>query len=105
LLPVKEYDIFVPIYYNDGTSVEARKFQDLQEFLLRHFDGLTFFPQPNKGIWRMGKVIYRDEVVIYRVLTENAKRARRVLLRLKESLKTSFRQEEILIITRNVGVL
>jgi hypothetical protein len=89
------------------TAVQSKtkKFQDLQEYLLRHFDGLTFFPQPNKGIWRMGKVIYHDEVVIYRVLTENRKKAKKVLLRLKESLKRTFRQEEILIITRNVGVL
>jgi len=46
---VKEYDIFVPLYYNDGSPVETEKFQELQEVLLNRFDGLRFFPQPNKG--------------------------------------------------------
>lgn len=63
---MKEYDIFVPLYYNDGSPVEARKFQALQKRLLDYF-GVTYFPQPHEGLWRMGDVTYRDEVVIYRV--------------------------------------
>jgi hypothetical protein len=50
---VKEYDIFVPLYFNDGRPVEAEKFQQLQQRLLDRFQGLTFFPQPNKGLWQM----------------------------------------------------
>jgi hypothetical protein len=38
--------------------------------LLERFEGLTFFPQPNEGFWRMGDVTYRDEIVIYRVLAK-----------------------------------
>jgi len=102
---VKEYDIFVPLYYNNGAPIESLKFQDLQEYLLRHFDGLTYFPQPNKGIWRMGNVMFHDDIVIYRVLTGSGKKAKRILLRLKERLRRSLQQEEILIVTRNVGVL
>jgi len=80
---VKEYDIFLPLYYNDGKPVEARKFQKLQEALLAQFHGLTFFPQPNQGFWQMGEVTYRDEIVIYRVITTKAAAARRFLGRLK----------------------
>jgi hypothetical protein len=47
---VKEYDVFIPLYYNDGLPVEARKLQRLHARLLDQFDGLTFFPQPTKGI-------------------------------------------------------
>ena len=46
--PVKEYDLFVPLNYNDGRQVEPKKFQDLQKQLLDHFGGLTFVPQPNE---------------------------------------------------------
>ena len=69
---VKEYDLFVPLYFNDGTPIEPRRFQDLQRLLLDRFDGVTFFPQPNEGLWRMGNVTYRDEIVIYRVVTGKA---------------------------------
>jgi hypothetical protein len=102
---VKEYDIFVPLFYNDGQPIEARKFQELQETLLAQFHGLTFFPQANQGFWRMGDVLYRDEIVIYRVLAAKPQAARRFLARLKNALKKSLRQEEILIVERDVSTL
>jgi hypothetical protein len=101
---VKEYDIFVPLNYNDGRPVEAEKFQRLQEVLLSQFEGLTFFPQPNRGFWKMADVTYRDEIVVYRVLT-SSEEARRFLGDLKEHLKAEFEQEEILIIERDVETL
>jgi hypothetical protein len=102
---VKEYDIFLPLFYNDGRPIEARKFQELQQTLLEQFHGLTFFPQPNQGFWRMGDVVYRDEIVIYRVLAARPQAARRFLARLKAALKKSLRQEEILIVERDVSTL
>jgi hypothetical protein len=103
--PVKEYDIFIPLYYNDGTSIEPKKFQKLQTALLEHFDGLTFFPQPNEGFWKMANVTYRDEIVIYRVLSKKRRSARSFLSKLKATLKDEFQQEEILIVERDVDTL
>ena len=102
---MKEYDIFVPLYFNDGTPVEAEKFQELQEALLSRFGGLTFFPQPNKGFWRMAGVTYRDEIVIYRVIASSAEESRPFLEKLKERLKSDFGQEEILMVERDVQTL
>jgi hypothetical protein len=102
---VQEYDLFIPLLNNDGTPIEAAKFQDLQSRLLDEFGGLTFLPQPNQGFWRMGEVTYRDEIVIYRVLASKPRAARRFLARLKEELKKSLRQEELLIVERTVGTV
>jgi hypothetical protein len=102
---VKEYDIFIPLRYNDGTQVEPRKFRDVQTRLLEYFNGVTFFPQANEGLWRMGKVIYRDEIVIYRVVASNVRRTRRFMRQFKTELKRVFRQEEILIIEREVELM
>jgi hypothetical protein len=101
---VKEYDIFLPLRYNDGRPVKTDKFQQLQAELLERFGGVTYFPQPNQGYWKLGNVTYRDEIVIYRVLTAS-RGARRFLLRLKDRLKEEFEQEEILIVERNVDAL
>jgi hypothetical protein len=101
---VKEYDNFLPLRYNDGSPVEAEKCQRLQAELLDRFGGLTYFPQPNQGYWKLGPVTYRDEIVIYRVLT-GSRGARRFLLRIKERLKEELDQEEILIVERNVASL
>ena len=102
---MKEYDIFIPLSYNDGTLVESAKFQDLQTRLLEQFEGLTYFPQPNQGFWKFGDITYRDEIVIYRVISHNPSVSRDFLNHLKEDLKKEFRQEEILIIEREIGVV
>ena len=102
---MKEYDLFVPLRYNDGTPIESVKFQILQARLLEYFNGVTFFPQASQGLWKAGDVTYRDEIVIYRVVTSNVRSARQFLKRLKEELKTAFRQQEILIVERDVETL
>jgi hypothetical protein len=102
---VKEYDLFVPLYYNDGRPVEPQTFQALQQQLLSQFGGLTFFPQPNQGLWTMAGITYRDEIVIYRVITSDVQEARRFWSELKERLKQELQQEEILIVERDVETL
>jgi hypothetical protein len=102
---VKEYDLYLPLTYNDGNPIEAKKFQAVQQELLDEFGGVTYFPQPNEGLWRMGNVVYRDAIVVYRVLAEKRRKARRFFTRLKDRLKKSFQQEEILIVERDVETL
>ena len=102
---MKEYDIFVPLFYNDGLQIEPAKFQELQTRLLERFEGLTYFPQANQGFWKFGEITYRDEIVIYRVISQNAAISREYLSTLKEYLKREFQQQEILIIEREVGLL
>ena len=102
---MREDDIFVPLYYNDGTTIAPVRFQFLQNRLLAQFHGLTFFPQPNQGFWKFGEMTYRDEIVIYRVMSDDPVSSRAFLSDLKQTLKQEFQQEEILIIEREVGVL
>jgi hypothetical protein len=102
---VKEYDIFIPLHYNDGRPIEPAKFQNLQSRLLERFEGLTYFPQPNQGFWRFGDITYRDEIVIFRVISREASGSRAFLAEPKEDLRKEFRQEEILIIEREIGLL
>ena len=102
---MKEYDIFIPLRYNDGKPIDPRLTLSLQQRLLEKFGGLTFFPQVNDGFWTSGGVTFRDEIVIYRVLSSKARLARRFLSKLKDELKKELDQEEILIIERDVKTL
>ncbi len=95
---MKEYDIFIPLYYNDGAAIEPAKLQDVQSRLLERFEGLTYFPQPNQGFWKFGDMTYRDEIVIFRVISQDRAGSRDFLARLKEHLKRELKQQEILII-------
>jgi hypothetical protein len=100
-----EYDLFLPLYLNDGRPIPLSHHRSLQDRLIEEFDGLTVFPQPNEGFWRMGEVTFRDEIIILRVVTSNRRSARRFLRHLKEELKRDLAQEEILIIERDVNTL
>ena len=102
---MKEYDIFIPLFYNNGSPIEPAKFQELQAGLLERFEGLTYFPQANQGFWKFGNITYRDEIVIYRVISQNPAASREYLSKLKERLKQEFQQLDILIIEREVGLL
>ena len=44
-----EYDLFLPLTFNDGEPIEARFFKSLRLRLLEQFDALTYFPQANEG--------------------------------------------------------
>ncbi len=53
----------------------------------------------------MGDVTFRDEVVIFRVLTKGIRAARRFLRQFKEELKADLKQEETLIVEKPAEVL
>jgi hypothetical protein len=50
-------------------------------------------------------MIYRDEIVIYRVISADPSGSRHFLANLKAHLRREFKQEEILIVERAVGLL
>ena len=102
---MKEYELYVPLTYNDGSSIEPEKLVRIREQLLEQFGNLTFFPQHNDGFWTMGGVTFRDSIVLYRIVTDKVRPARRFFRQLKEELKRTLRQEEIFIVERDVDIL
>ena len=100
-----EYDVYIPLHYNDGRPVEVEKIAHLKNRLHARFGGLTFFPQQNEGIWQIGKVTFRDSIVILRILAEETRPARAFFQSLKQELEVELQQEEILVVERKVEVL
>ena len=100
-----EYDLFVPLRYNDATPVEEEKLARLRRRLVDRFGGLTDLHQSHQGYWRIGGVTFRDEIVIYRVLADEPHTARDFFARLKEELKADLHQEDVLIVERQVEVI
>ncbi|MFO0970148.1 MAG: hypothetical protein U0793_31745 [Gemmataceae bacterium] len=91
---MKEYEVYLPVAYNDGTPIDAGEFELIGELLLAEFGGVTFFPQRNQGMWKMGPVIFKDHIVIFRVLTDKVLKARKFFRGLKEKLKETFEQKK-----------
>jgi hypothetical protein len=49
----------------------------------------------------MGEVVFKDQIVVFRVLTAKTGSARRFFAKLKEKLKSDLEQEEILIVEKD----
>ncbi len=102
---MREFEIYVPLHYNDGAPVESAKLDGLRKRLFDYFGGLTDTRQQNSGTWKVGNVVFHDEIVIYRVLAVKQHPARSFLMKLKDELERELRQEEILIVERKIEVL
>ena len=102
---MKEYDIFLPLWRNDGMRINPEKLDEVRLELLAEFGGITAFPQPNHGLCKLGDITYRDDIIIYRVLAPESTKAREFFVGLKERLKSELGQEEILIVERSVVAL
>ena len=100
-----EYDLFVPLRYNDATPVEKDKLARLRQLLVDQLGGLTDLRQRFDGVWKIGGVDFRDELVVYRVLAEPACNLRVFFKRMKEQLKAELGQKDILIVERRINVL
>jgi len=99
---MKEYDLFVPLTENSGKPIDSGKLARLKRRLVDIFGGLTNFPQENEGFWKVGPVLFRDKIIIYRVLADDDSRASQTLHQIKNEMKMDWGQSEVLIIARDV---
>ena len=99
---MKEYDLYFPIRFNDGSKVPPKVLEHTKKLIVKTFGGLTDFQHKNKGTWKVGRVIYRDEILILRFFADNKKSTLKFLKKFKLHLAKQLHQEEILIVGRTV---
>ena len=102
-LPIKQQlkvEILVPIFYNNGTNVEAEKYRILFEELVKQFgavssednnviNGYWINPQDNKA--------YADKNKVYWIIVSDTEENRQYFVNLQNKLESLFKQESILI--------
>jgi hypothetical protein len=102
---MREYELYVPLCYNDGRPVAQEKLSQLKRRLIDEFGGLTLFPQENEGFWKVGSFTFRDRIVILRVLAGEEAKAERFFRDLKDDLAREWEQKDVLIVARDVCAL
>jgi hypothetical protein len=100
-----EYELYVPLHYNDGRPIDPEKLRSLKKRLVDEFGGLTHFQQENEGLWKIGDHTFRDRVEILRVLVSDEVSARKYFTKLKADLTREWEQQDFLIVTRQVRTL
>src|SRR4051794_34303700 len=103
--PMLEYELYVPLHYNDGRRIDPEKLKALKKRLVDRFGGLTHFQQENEGLWKIGDHTFRDRVEILRVLVSDEAAARKYFTQLKADLIRDWEQQDFLIVTRQVSAL
>jgi hypothetical protein len=103
--PMLEYELYVPLHYNDGRRIDPEKLRALKKRLVDQFGGLTHFQQENEGLWKIGDHTFRDRVEILRVLVNDEAAARKYFTQLKADLTREWEQQDFLIVTRQVSAL
>jgi hypothetical protein len=97
-----EYELYLPLHYNDGRPIDPEKLKNLKRRLVDEFGGLTHFRQENEGLWKIGDHTFRDRVEIVRVLANDEVSAQKYFAQLKFDLTRDFNQQDFLIVSRQV---
>jgi len=102
---MREYDVYLPMHLGDGRDVPPDAVRRLKSELSDRFGGVTQFTQENEGQLRIGCCVYRDEIAVLRVLTENGEDAETYFKSLRKRLASQLAQDSVLIVARTVQVI
>ena len=100
----KRFEILLPLNYNDGTLIEAEKFDQTAEELSDRFGGITQDTVRITGAWKYGSARYRDDLLRMRVDT-NDPIANAFLQAQKEVWKKRFEQIDIWITAHEIEII
>ena len=103
----RRYEIYLPLFYNNGTPIEPEKFDQIERELVERFGGVTSVQRqfPLRGVWRGEYRTHLDLIVVLTVLDLTGADVGDFFIPYKEELKRRFRQEEVLITMQELTVL
>lgn len=112
LLPqiARQYDIYLPIRYNNGRDIPEVLFFQVEDELTLRFGGSTMIQQNNplRGVWLFRNQLYIDEIVIVTTIDfgyQEKSDSDLFFVEYKEILKQRFEQLDILILAQTVTVI
>lgn len=100
-----EYDLFVPTVEQSGHRYTDSDTESIRAEIIQFFGGLTDTRHRNEGIWKVGGIEVRDEIVIWRVLSTKGADGDRFIEEIQKRLQQQLKQEHILVIRRAVQSL
>jgi hypothetical protein len=99
----KRFEFLLPLNYNDGTLIEAEKFDQTADELCERSGGVTQDTVRITGTWRYGGTRYRDDLFRMRIDT-NDPSASEFLRTQKETWNVRFQQIDVWITATEIEV-
>ncbi len=89
------YEIQLPLKFNDGSPVPEELFVQVRDELITRFGGFHVLSpgSPVEGYWKSGGVVYRDDMLIYRVTTQQSEN--QFFQGYRKALVARFKQQDI----------
>lgn len=103
MMRTKEYDIYLPSRQQSGEAIPPDIVAWIKETLVAECGGYTHLWQPFEGAWQTHGAEVVERITILRVL--DRKKGDFDIDRLKRELQAKLKEEEILIVARNVEIL
>jgi ATP-dependent Clp protease ATP-binding subunit ClpA len=103
--PAKEYKVYLPLQYSNGTLIEPEKTASVEKRLLDHFGEVYGVRLTEERTWQYLGVTFRGKVRVLRVVAEPQVEVHKFFEQLVKDLKTELRQEDILIVVRDIEIL
>ena len=102
--PVVLIHILLPLYDNSGRRFSREKYEAVKSHLSARFQGLTAYSRAAaEGLWRVGKVVQRDDIVVYEVMAKSLNQ--RWWKQYRKHLEQEFRQDSIVIRAQKIALV
>ncbi len=102
-----KFEIYLPLKHNDGTNIEDKKLEEIQQQLIAVFGAMTLssLSAPLQGKWRYGGVEYTDDIIRIDIIAKEEWDSIQFFKNFKRRLKRNLRQLDILITVQYVHAI
>ena len=104
---MKKYEIYLPLKYNDGSKIEARKISRIREELVDVFGARTVSSQaaPYQGAWSYGGIDFIDDIIKIEIIARADRKTQKFFRQFKQRLKFLLRQIDVLIVAQDIRTI
>ena len=96
--------ILLPLYDNRSRRFGSLLYRQVKMTLSERFHGLTAYSRAAaEGLWRVGKSVKRDDIVVYEVMTETFNA--RWWKQYRQALEKTFHQESIVVRVQRIALV
>jgi hypothetical protein len=99
------FEILIPLYYDDGRTIEPDKFAVTDDDLIQQFGAISSDTVLVRGRWTYQSVVYSDQLSRVRLDVEDVPENWEAVRRTKEALKARFEQLDIWITAHRIEIV
>jgi hypothetical protein len=99
------FEILLPLFYNDGRSIEHEKYLQTDDDLVQRFGASSTDTVVVRGRWLYQSTLYHDQLLRVRVDVEDTPENWQAMRDLKDVLKSRFEQADIWITAHRIDLV